>query len=98
MKLKLPNIETSHWILRREGFEQLELLLSAISEYLRKALRNDMESKRLFNLFLSTIIIYKTIKFKEEKYLDILMSLVEHYQIIEKMKFGLEEKTVKNFK
>ena len=94
MKLKLPNIEISDWILRREGFEQLELLLSAISEYLRKALRNEVESKRLFNLFLSSIIIYKTIKFKEEKYLEILISLIEHYQIIEKMKFGLEDKII----
>lgn len=57
-----------------------------------------MKALILFDLFLSTIIIYKTVKFHEEKYLDILISLIENYQIIESMKYGLEEKIIENFK
>jgi hypothetical protein len=69
VKLKLKNVEKVDWILEREGFEQLELLLSAISTYLLVALKNRSQSNSLFNLFLSSLIIYKTVKFTEKKYL-----------------------------
>lgn len=39
------------------------------------ALNNRSKSDDLYNLFLSTIIIYKTVKFTEEKYLEIICSL-----------------------
>lgn len=61
------------------------------------ALKNSTDAGKLFDLFLSTIIIYKTVKFKEEKYLEILITLIENNQIIEKMNYGLEEKVIKNF-
>jgi hypothetical protein len=46
------------------------------------ALNNKLKADVLYNLFLSTIIIYKTVKFTEEKYLEILCSLTENYGVI----------------
>lgn len=55
---------------------QLELLTSAIEHYLRVAIeevrRKDLQFNKdpdaLFHLFLSSIIIYKTIEFDDMKY------------------------------
>lgn len=40
------------------------------------ALNNSAKAGVLYHLFLSTIIIYKTVKFSEEKYLQILITLI----------------------
>ena len=42
----------------------------------------DLEEKKLFYLLLSRIIIYKTIKFTNEKYIDILSFLINNYSVI----------------
>jgi hypothetical protein len=62
------------------------------------ALNNKLKADVLYNLFLSTIIIYKTVKFTEEKYLEILCSLTENYEVIKSMKYGLEDKKIEDFK
>lgn len=74
--LKLPGVNRAEWIMEREGYEQLELLLASIEKYLSVALKNSKKSGILFDLFLSSIIIYKTVKFSEDKYLDILVNLI----------------------
>ena len=44
------------------------------------------------NLFLSSIIIYKTVKFTQDKYFRILISLIENYQLCKDISYGLEDK------
>ncbi len=67
------------WIDRREDNEKVEALLSTISGFLRKALRSGIEER--LSLFLSSIIIYKTVRFTQEKYYSILVNLIRNYQL-----------------
>lgn len=61
--LKLGESSIESWIDEREGNEKVEGLLSTISRYLKKALKNETEER--LSLFLSSIIIYKTIRFTQ---------------------------------
>lgn len=57
----------------------------------------DLEEKKLFYLLLSRIIIYKTVKFTNEKYIDILSFLINNYSVIEKIKYGLDPDQIQNY-
>ncbi len=52
-----------------EGNHSLEMLACGVQSFLRSAVSTKADSETLFNLFLSLIIIYKTVKFTESKYL-----------------------------
>jgi|JI61114C2RNA_FD_contig_21_15758310_length_1143_multi_3_in_0_out_0_2 hypothetical protein len=45
---------------------------------------------------LSRIMIYKTVAFTREKYLDILTFLISNYKSISRIKYGLDIEKVKN--
>lgn len=77
--LKLESGAVEDWIDRREDNEKVEALLSTISGFLRKALRSGIEER--LSLFLSSIIIYKTVRFTQEKYYSILVNLIRNYQL-----------------
>lgn len=81
------------WIDEKEGNEKVEGLLSTISRYLRKALKNETEER--LSLFLSSIIIYKTIRFTQEKYYNILLNLIRNYSLCKELKYGLEDDMLK---
>lgn len=68
----------------------MEQLLSTISSYLRKALRGEIEER--LSLYLSSIIIYKTVKFTPNKYYDILIDLIRNFPLCKEVDFGLDEK------
>lgn len=44
------------------------------------------------NIFLSSIIIYRTVTFTEEKYLEIILDLIDNYRVIKDIKYGLDDK------
>lgn len=48
-------------------------------------------------LFLSSIIIYKTVRFTPEKYFDILKQLINNYSIIKDIRYGLEDKMIAEY-
>ena len=48
-------------------------------------------------LFLSSIIIYKTVKFTQEKYLGILSTLIRNYSLCKDVSYGLEDKMLEEF-
>ena len=48
-------------------------------------------------LFLSKILIHKTVKYNPEKYFEILMDLIEFNKDIKHINYGLEEKMVEEF-
>jgi Trp operon repressor len=87
---KLPSSRIEDWIDRREGNEKVEELLSAIFGYLKKALKESVEER--MSLFLSNIIIYKTVRFTEDKYYHILSTLISHYSFCKDLGYGLEDK------
>ena len=41
------------------------------------------------DLFLSTIIIYKTVKFTQEKYFHILLSLIRNHSLCKDVGYGM---------
>jgi hypothetical protein len=45
---------------------------------------------------LSRIMIYKTVAFTRDKYLDILTFLIKNYKAITRIKYGLDADKVKN--
>ena len=61
--LKIEGGEIESWIDRREDNQKVEALLSTIATFLRKALRSGIEER--LSLFLSSIIIYKTVRFTQ---------------------------------
>ena len=44
------------------------------------------------NMFLSSIIIYKTVHFTKEKYYEIIITLIQNYSLCKDVGYGLEEK------
>lgn len=95
LKLKDP-VTTLPYIRPVPENEKIELMLSAISAFV-----DDVKSRRvndadratddqLFQLLLSRIIIYKTVKFTKKKYLQLLKYLIENYNCISEIKYGLE--------
>ena len=46
----------------------------------------------MMNIFLSSIIIYRTVSFTENKYLEILIDLIDNYRVIRDIKYGLDDK------
>ncbi|MCB0371254.1 MAG: hypothetical protein KDD45_18015, partial [Bdellovibrionales bacterium] len=86
----LPTAPIESWIQKKEGNEKVEGLLSAIFGYLKKALRDQVEER--MSLFLSSIIIYKTVSFTQEKYFGILTSLIRNYSLCKEVVYGLEDK------
>jgi hypothetical protein len=56
----------------------------------------DSDANELFYLMLSRIMIYKTISFTRDKYLDILTFLIRNYKSISRIKYGLDTEKVKN--
>jgi hypothetical protein len=50
----------------------------------------DSESNQLFYLMLSRIIIYKTVAFTRDKYVDIISFLINNYRCIEAIRYGLD--------
>lgn len=45
---------------------------------------------------LSRIMIFKTVTFTREKYLEIMIFLIRNYKAISKIKYGLDLEKVKN--
>lgn len=94
-ELKLATAPIERWIEEREGNEKVEELLSAIAGYLRKALRSEVDER--LSLFLSSIIIYKTVRFTPEKYFDILINLIRNYSLCKEVNYGLEDKMLAEY-
>jgi hypothetical protein len=69
--------------------------LSAIAIYLRRALKDQVEER--LSLFLSSIIIYKTVKFTQEKYFNIIINLIRNYSLCKDVNYGLEDKMLEEF-
>ncbi len=93
--LKLTSTSIESWIESREGNEKVELLLSTISGFLKKALKDEVEER--LSLFLSSIIIYKTVRFTQEKYYNILMTLIGNFSLCEELNYGLEDKMLSEY-
>lgn len=49
------------------------------------------------SLFLSSIIIYKTVHFTQEKYLNIIINLIRNYSLCIEVSYGLEDKMLAEF-
>jgi hypothetical protein len=56
--------------------------------------KNEAKSEQKLALFLSNIIIHKTVKFTNEKYYEIILELIRNYGIIKDINYGLEEKMI----
>ena len=71
-------------------------MLSAIYSYVEivknKRTNEDerIEDEQLFYLFLSKIILFKTVKFTKEKYLEILQFLIKNYTCIKLINYGVD--------
>lgn len=50
------------------------------------------------SLFLSSIIIHKTVKYSADKYFEIILDLIEFYSSIKSINYGLEDKMVEEFR
>jgi len=92
---KLPSAPIEPWIESREGNEKVEELLSAIFIYLKKALKSQVEER--MSLFLSSIVVYKTVKFTQDKYYGILSALIRNYGLCKDVNYGLEDKMLEEF-
>jgi hypothetical protein len=64
-------------------------MLSGIYDFCREV-GMDSESNQLFYLMLSRIIIYKTVAFTRDKYVDIISFLINNYRCIEAIRYGLD--------
>jgi hypothetical protein len=53
-------------------------------------LRSGIEER--LSLFLSSIIIYKTVRFTQEKYFSILINLIRNYSLCKELNYGLDDK------
>ena len=95
-KFKLSDVTVEPWVKEREENHNIEVMLSGIYHYISEE-GMDLAEKKLFYLFLSRVIIYKTVKFTDEKYVDILKFLITHYQVIEKIKYGMDTEQVHNY-
>lgn len=96
LKIKEDEITMLPYIRARPENSRLELMLSAIFGFLsevrqrRATLPEQEEDEHLFTLLLSKIIIYKSVKFTKEKYLEILKLLIKNYTTLAKINYGLE--------
>lgn len=70
-------------------------MLSGIYDFIREV-GMDSEANELFYLMLSRIMIFKTVTFTREKYLEIMTFLIRNYKAISKIKYGLDLEKVKN--
>lgn len=52
------------------------------------------EYKKYTNIFLSRIMINKTIRYSAEKSYDILINLMEFSKALKEIRYGLEEKMI----
>ena len=63
------------------------------TDYLMQSHLNEKQKTRIMtNIFLSSIIIYRTVTFTEEKYLEIILDLIDNYRVIKDIKYGLDDK------
>lgn len=62
---------------------------------MKKALKDEVEER--LSLFLSSIIIYKTVRFTQEKYYNILMTLIGNFSLCEELNYGLEDKMLSEY-
>jgi hypothetical protein len=51
----------------------------------------------MMNIFLSSIIIYRTVSFTQEKYLEIIIDLIDNYRVIRDIKYGLDDKLLEEY-
>lgn len=49
------------------------------------------------NVFLSSIIIYRTVTFTQEKYFEIIIDLIDNYRVIKDINYGLDETLLKEY-
>ncbi len=51
----------------------------------------------MMNVFLSSIIIYRTVTFTQEKYYEIIIDLIDNYKVIKDINYGLDDKLFREY-
>ncbi len=57
----------------------------------------EAKTRIMMNVFLSSVIIYHTVAFTQEKYLEILIDLIDNYKVIRDIKYGLDDKLLEEY-
>jgi hypothetical protein len=67
--------------------------------FIKKSFKsNSNEYKKYTNIFLSRIMINKTIRYTAEKSYDILINLMQYSKGLKEIRYGLEEKMIEEFR